>query len=47
MNKEMIDDRLYDTLMHVSGYIVNEDITNQLKPYLTPPEYSTPPGHVE
>jgi hypothetical protein len=47
MNTEWIDDRLNDTLMHVSGYIVNEHVTEQLKPYLTPPQYLKPDEYVE
>ena len=47
MNKEWIDDRLHDTLMHVSGYIVNEHVTEQLRPYMTPAQYLTPPQHVD
>jgi hypothetical protein len=47
MNQEWIDDRLYDTLMHVSGYIVNREVAERLRPYLTPPQHLTPPGYVE
>lgn len=41
MEKEQIDDRLVDTLMHVSGYLVNEEVEEQLKPYRKPPAYLT------
>ncbi|MDY6912713.1 MAG: DUF166 family protein [Chloroflexota bacterium] len=45
MQKEQIDKSLYDTLMHLSGYVVNEDIEDQLKPFRTPTRYMTPPGN--
>lgn len=47
MNQEWLDDRLYDTLMHASGYIMNEEVAEQVKPFKTPPQYLTPDGHVE
>ena len=47
MNQEWLDDRLYDTLMHASGYIMNEEVAEQVKPFKTPPQYLTPSGHVE
>ena len=47
MNKEWIDDRLYDTLMHVSGYIVNEEVSEQIKPYREPPRYFTPTEYID
>ena len=47
MNQEWLDDRLYDTLMHASGYIMNEEVAKQVKPYKTPPQYLAPEGHVE
>ena len=47
MNQEWLDDRLYDTLMHASGYIMNEEVAEQVKPYKTPPQYLTPEGRVE
>ena len=43
MQAEQIDKILYDTLMHLSGYVVNEDIEERIKPYKTPPRYMTPP----
>jgi len=43
MQAEQIDKSLYDTLMHLSGYVVNEDVEEQVKPYRTPPRYMTPP----
>jgi hypothetical protein len=47
MNQEWLDDKLYDTLMHASGYIMNEEVAEQVKPFKTPPQYLTPSGHVE
>ena len=44
MQTEQIDKALYDTLMHLSGYVVNEDIEQQVKPFRTPSRYMTPPG---
>ena len=42
MEREQIDDRLVDTLMHVSGYVVNEEMEEKLRPYLEKPQYFTP-----
>ncbi len=47
MTKEQIDDRLEDTLMHVAGYIIKDDIGSQVKPFKKPPQYFTPEGRVE
>ena len=47
MNQEQIDDRLYDTLMHVSGYIMNEEVAEQVKPFKTPARYLTPSEYVD
>jgi hypothetical protein len=47
MNQEQIDEKLYDTLMHVSGYIMNEEVAEQVKPFKTPPQYLTPSEHVD
>lgn len=44
MQQEQIDKVLYDTLMHLSGYVVNEEIEEQIEPYRTPRRYMTPPG---
>jgi len=44
MQPEQIDRTLYDTLMHLSGYVVNEDIEEQVRPFRTPVRYMTPPG---
>ncbi|MBT4510838.1 MAG: hypothetical protein HOC20_01325 [Chloroflexi bacterium] len=41
MQQEQIDKMLYDTLMHLSGYVVNEDIEEQIKPFRTPTRYMT------
>ena len=47
MNQEQIDDKLYDTIMHVSGYIMNEEVAAQVKPFRTPPAYFKPGEYVE
>ena len=47
MNQEQIDDRLYDTLMHVSGYIMNEEVSDQVKPFKTPQRYLTPSEYID
>ncbi len=44
MQQEQIDKSLYDTLMHLSGYVVNEDVEEQIKPFRTPVRYITPSG---
>ena len=45
MEREPIDDRLVDdTLMHVSGYVVNEEMAEKLAPYKEQPRYFTPDG---
>ncbi|HEY50056.1 MAG TPA: hypothetical protein G4O13_08440 [Dehalococcoidia bacterium] len=47
MNQEQIDEKLYDTLMHVSGYIMNEEVAEQVKPYKTPQRYLTTSEYVD
>ena len=47
MNQEQIDDSLYDTLMHVSGYIMNEEVAGQVKPFKKPLKYMTPDEYVD
>lgn len=47
MDREPIDDRLVDTLMHVSGYVLNEEMEEKLKPYRERPQYFTPDRRVE
>ena len=47
MNKEWIDDRLYDTIMHVSGYIMNEIVLEQVKAYQSPTPYMTTGEYLE
>jgi hypothetical protein len=47
MNTEQIDDKLHDTLMHVSGYIMNEEVAEQVKPFKTPPAYLAPGEYVD
>lgn len=42
MQAEQIDKQLYDTLMHLSGYVVNDDVEEQVKPYRAPTKYLTP-----
>ncbi|MBF8266626.1 MAG: hypothetical protein HW388_134 [Dehalococcoidia bacterium] len=42
MDREMIDDRLEDTLMHLSGLLVNEEVEEKLRPYKKQPQYITP-----
>ena len=33
--------------MHVSGYIINEEVAEQVKPFETPPQYLQPDEYVE
>lgn len=47
MNIEELDDSLSDTLMHASGYIINDEVAEQVKPFKTPPQYGTASGYVE
>ena len=48
MEREFIDDRLpSDTLMHVSGYLVNEEMEKELRPYKKRPQYFTPDESVK
>jgi len=47
MNQEQIDDRLYDTLMHVSGYIINEEVAEQVRRFKSPPQYLTPSEYMD
>ncbi|MFA4835432.1 MAG: DUF166 family protein [Dehalococcoidia bacterium] len=42
MQKEQIDKALFDTLMHLSGYVINEEVEEQVKPFRTPPIYMSP-----
>lgn len=42
-----IDPDFNDTLMHVSGDILRDQVQEQAKPYRTPPVYLRPPGRVE
>lgn len=37
MEKEQIDGELYDTLMHLSGYVINEEVEEQIKSLLADP----------
>jgi hypothetical protein len=47
MNLEELDVWLCDTLMHASGYIINDEVAEQVKPFRTPPQYRTASGYVE
>ncbi len=47
MEREMIDDRLEDTLMHVSGFLMNEEMEEKLRPYKKRPQYFTPDENVK
>ncbi len=47
MDREWIDDRLEDTLMHVSGFLINEEVEEHIKPFKRPPQYFTPDERVE
>jgi len=44
MQQEQIDRAFYDTLMHLSGYVINEEVEEQVKPFRTPPRYMKPPS---
>ncbi|MFC2032103.1 DUF166 domain-containing protein [Chloroflexota bacterium] len=34
MQREQLDDCLFDTLMHISGYVVNEDVKREIRTFL-------------
>ena len=42
MQPEQIDKVLHDTLMHLSGYVINKEVEEQVKPFRTPPRYMKP-----
>ena len=42
MQQEQLDDRLFDTLMHISGYVMNDDLEQQVKPFCQPAQYIVP-----
>jgi hypothetical protein len=46
MTREWIDDRLEDTLMHVAGYVIRDEVARQVKPFKKPVPYITPDGYV-
>lgn len=46
MAQESIDERLTDTLMHVAGYIMRDNVGEQVKPFKKPVQYMTPDGYV-
>ena len=43
---EHIDDRLDDTLMHVAGYIIRDNVAEQVKPFKKPAIYLKGEGYV-
>ncbi len=47
MQREQLDERLFDTLMHVSGYVVNEEVEREIKPFCQPPRYLVPDALLE
>jgi hypothetical protein len=47
MDREPIDDRLVDTLMHVSGYVLNEEMEEKLRPFRKQPQYLNPDPRAE
>ncbi|MFC1963705.1 DUF166 domain-containing protein [Chloroflexota bacterium] len=44
MQKEQIDKALFDTLMHLSGYVINEEVEEQVKPFRMPVQYMNQQG---
>lgn len=44
MQQEQIDKALFETLMHLSGYVLNEEVEQQVKPFRTPTRYLNPMG---
>ena len=46
MTVERIDDRLDDTLMHVAGYIIRDNVAEQVKPFKKPAVYLKGEGYV-
>lgn len=46
MVREQIDDRLFDTLMHVAGFIIRDEVGEQVKPFKKPVPYRTAEGYV-
>ncbi len=47
MTVEQIDDRLQDTLMHVAGYIIRDNVAEQVKPFKEPAQYMKTAEYVE
>lgn len=47
MAKEQIDTTLFDTLMHISGYVMQEEVDREVKPFKEPPRYITPGERLE
>lgn len=46
MVQEQIDDRLVDTLMHVAGFIIRDEVGEQVKPFKKPVPYVTTESYV-
>lgn len=46
MIQEQIDDRLFDTLMHAAGFIIRDEVGEQVKPFKKPVPYMTADGYV-
>lgn len=47
MAKEQIDTALFDTLMHISGYVMQEEAEKEVKPFMAPARYFTPGERLE
>ncbi|MBI2909688.1 MAG: hypothetical protein HYX92_18770 [Chloroflexi bacterium] len=47
MAKEQIDTALFDTLMHISGYVMQEEVEKEVRPFMEPARYFTPGERVE
>jgi hypothetical protein len=45
MHQEDIDLALHDTLMHLSGYIINEEVEKEVRPFRSRPQYMIPPSY--
>jgi len=46
MAQEQIDDSLVDTLMHAAGFIIRDEVGEQVKPFKKPVPYMTAEGYV-
>lgn len=47
MAKEEIDLGVFDTLMHISGYVMQDEVDGEVKPFKAPPSYITPSERLE